>query len=192
MKRSTIALIAVAGLATAVSAQPAASVSYQLTSSNDVDPLNPTTTISISAIWVEPTGWYVFGAANYDLNASSPGFTSGGAVDILLGPGATVGTWAASGLAWTGGANGQLHIPPLNFIGSQDNPILMATYEWTTTDFTIRTVDLTTSNTTNYLLAEWGPPPLGGRTFQQFPDNFTPGAGSFEVTPAPSALALLG
>ncbi|MCH9057500.1 MAG: PEP-CTERM sorting domain-containing protein [Planctomycetes bacterium] len=103
-----------------------------------------------------------------------------------------------AGASYTGASNVQLHIPPLGpiTIALQDNPILYATYEWTTTDFTIRTIDLTTSGTFQFQVAEWGDPfgspPTGGRTFQMWPDDFSPGSGSFEVTPAPSALALLG
>ena len=195
MKRSTIALIAVAGLATAVSAQPAPplSATYLITSSNDViQGVSETTTISIWAIWVDPAMDWVIGASNYGLNASETGWVAGAEVDVLGGPASSVGVLA--GASYNGASNGQLHIPPLgqNFIGVRDNPILYATYVWTTNDFTIRTVTLNTSNTTQFQVAEWGPPPLGGLLFQMAPELFSAGAGSFEVIPAPSALALLG
>ena len=193
MKRSTIALIAVAGLATAVSAQPARplSATYMITSSNDViRGVSETTTISVWAMWDDPAMDWVIGAGDYDLNASETGWVADAEVNVLMGPASSFGVLA--GASYTGAVNGQLHIPPIGIIGSQDNPILFATYEWTTTDFAIRTITLNTSNTTRYLVAEWGPPPLGGLTFGMFPELFSAGAGSFEVIPAPSALALLG
>ncbi|MCH7792036.1 MAG: PEP-CTERM sorting domain-containing protein [Planctomycetes bacterium] len=156
--------------------------------------VSETTTISLWAIWVDPAMDWVIGAGNYDLNASETGWVAGAEVDVLEGPASSVGVLA--GASYTGASNGQLHIPIIGFIGVQDNPILYATYEWTTTDFTIRTIDLTTSGTFQFQVAEWGDPfgspPTGGRTFQLWPDDFTPGSGSFEVIPAPSALALLG
>ena len=159
---------------------------YLLVSSNTVSPTTPITTIEIWATWADPRTEWVFGSSNYDLTAGDGVFSN--PVNVLNGPGSSTGVIAGSVIS--GAVNGQLHIPSL-FIGSRDNPILLATYDWTTTDFTVRTVTLTSSNTSQFLVALWGPPPLGGRTFQMFPQLFTPGLGVINVVPAPAAWIVL-
>ncbi|MCH7792686.1 MAG: hypothetical protein IID31_10455 [Planctomycetes bacterium] len=159
---------------------------YLLLSSNTVSPTTTITTIEIWATWTDPRVEWIFGAGDYDLTAGEGVFSN--PVNVLHGPGSTTGV--ITGNVISGAVNGQLNIPLL-FIGSQDNPILLATYEWTTTDFTVRTVTLTTSNTSQFIVAEWGPPPLGGRTFQMFPQLFTAGAGVINVVPAPAVWVVL-
>lgn len=206
MKKGTFALIAVAGLATAASGQnqppPPTAGTFRITSSNVVSPTSPSTTIEFYAIWTGPL--YLFGASNYDLHARNSAGVGDGTFSNeanILNPLGQLGTSAGTpaGPNVTGASNGQLHAPPF-FFGNQANPLLLATYTWETTDFTVRTVDLSTSGTVGFLtalIADWGspPPPNGvfaGTTFQMLPGEFTPGSGSIEVIPAPSALALLG
>ena len=157
---------------------------YLLVSSNTVTPTTPTTTIEVWATWADPRVEWVFGAGDYDLTAGDGVFSN--SVNVLNGPGSTTGVIAGNVIS--GASNGQLHIPPL-FIGSRDNPILLATYDWTTTDFTPRAVSLDTSNTTNFLLIDLAPGVAG--TTQLFPRWFSPGSGVINVVPAPAAWIVL-
>ena len=191
MKKGTFALIAVAGLATAVAAQPAnpTGATYEFTVSNVVSPGNPMATVSLWAVWTDPARDWVFSAMSGGITAGDGVFSN--AVNAHpSAPGSFPGTPA--GNVVTGATLGQFHLPPIGFIGERDNPFLLATYDWTTTDFTIRTVSLDAANIANFIVAEWGPPPAGGRTYQMFPQAYSPTTGGIQVIPAPSALALLG
>jgi MYXO-CTERM domain-containing protein len=178
--KKTVALLGVAGLAAVASAQPS-NARFIITSSNDVDPMNPTTTIQVLAAWDE-TMEHVFSGTNYDLVASDGEFTSA-SLDLMF-TGNNAGTPAGNRV--NGASIGQIHLPPA-VPGQQGNPIALASYEWTTTDFTPRTVDLSTENTTQFRVT-----PLPGGLTISLINSFTAGSGSFNVTPAPSALALLG
>lgn len=156
---------------------------FRLTSSNIVTPQQPTTTIEIWAQWGDIAAAFVFGGADYALTASEGAF--GNATNILNGPGSSVGV--VQGSTITGASNGQIHLPPLGIFGSPDNPILLASYEWTTTDFQIRYVTLQTSNTNNFLVAA----AVTGATTQLFPQSFTPGSGLLVVIPSASTVSLL-
>ncbi len=159
---------------------------YLLTSSNEVSPSFPTTTISIWATWVDPGTLFVFIGGDYDLTAGDGQFSN--PVNVLHGPGSSTGVIAGSVIS--GAANGQIHIIP-SFPGSMDNPILLATYDWTTTDFTPRSVSLDTSNTTTFLVAWFttgpGGGPPGGTIISLFPQNFTAGTGVIRVVPSPAS-----
>ena len=151
---------------------------FLLTSSNAISPGSPTTTIGIWATWDDPAGEYGFGAGNYDLTAGDGLFSN--ATLILPGFGATAGIIAGNVI--TGAVIGQSSFPgapPLR----TDNPILLATYDWTAMDFTPRTVPLDTSNTIffNLIIVNTG------GTVQLYPNEFTPGSGVINVVPAPAA-----
>ncbi len=156
---------------------------YLLTSSSTVSPGSPTTTISVWATWDGLFGEHGFRGGDYDLTAGEGLFSN--AVNVLNGPGSTAGIIAGNVI--TGGVNGQLPIfpgrPPL----LPDNPMLLATYDWTATDFTLRMVPLNTSNTTNFILEQR----LTGSTVQLYPNEFTPGTGTITVVPAPAAWLVL-
>ena len=162
---------------------------YSITFDGQVTPQNPTMTVGLWATWEDPTREWVFGAGNFDLTAGDGMFFP---PRNPLGGTGEIGT--AVGNQIIGGANGQLHIPVLGFIGSRDNPILIMLADWTTTDFTPRSVIFETSNTTSFIVAEWGDPfgtpPWGGATKQMYPHQFTHGR-SVYVIPAPSSLALV-
>ena len=133
---------------------------YLVTSSNTVSPSSPTTTIGVWATWTDPGAHYIFAVSDYDLTAGDGVFSN--PVNVLNGPWSSTGVIAGNVIS--GAVNRQLHIPSMGFIGSRDNPILLATYDWTTTDFTPRTVSLDTSNTTTFKVYEWWivpPPPPG-------------------------------
>ena len=159
---------------------------YLLLSSNTVSPTTPTTTIEVWATWTDPNAEWVFAVGDYDLTAGDGLFSN--AVNVLNAPGSSTGVIAGNVIS--GAINGQLHIPPLGILGSRDNPILLATYDWTTTEFTPRSVGLDTGNTTHFEIAWWNPkayvnpdPPY----LRLFPHFFTPGSGVINVIPAPAA-----
>ena len=153
---------------------------FVLTSSNNVSPSLPITTISIWAAWDDPSGELIFGAGNYDLTAGDGVFSN--PVNVLNGPGSSAGM--ANGNVITGGVNRQILYP---FPTPVFNPILLARYDWTTADFTARAVDLLTSNTNFFVLGDW----RTLRFIELFPIRFTPGSGVINVVPAPAVWVVL-
>ena len=150
---------------------------FLLVSTNTGSPRAPTTTIEVWATWVSPD--YLFAGADYDLTAGDGEFTGG---ELILGndPPNTMGV--LSGRTVIGAAMGQIH-GILGIFGNEDKPILLATYDWTTTDFTSRTVSLDTSNTSIFIVGLI----LNGVIAELFPHEFTPGSGAINVVHAPSA-----
>ena len=144
---------------------------FLLTSSNTVSPGSPTTTIGIWATWTDPGILFVFGAGDYDLTASDGQFSN--PVNVLRGPGSSTGVIVGNVIS--GAVNGQLNIPSLPPTPAI-NPILVATYDWTTTDFMPRTVDLDTSNATVFTVSflRYPKPTL---YVELYPDEFFPGSG---------------
>ena len=155
---------------------------YLLTSSNTVSPSSPTTTIGIWAAWVDPGAQFVFAAANYDLTAGDGVFSN--PVIVLYGPGSSTGVIAGN-VIW-GAVIGQLVGPPF-FPMNWDNPILLATYDWTTTGFTPRAVDLHTSNTNLFLVFN----PFSQAHVDLYPHEFSHGSGVINVVPAPAVWVVL-
>lgn len=151
---------------------------FVLTSSNTVSPSSPITTVGIWATLLDPGAQFVFWGADYDLTAGDGAFSN--PVNMLIGPGSSTGVIAGNVIS--GAINGQFHLPP-TFPGLLDNPILLAAYDWTTTDFTPRAVDLHTSNTNIFLVFS----PVTGEIVALFPDEFKPGSGVINIVPAPAA-----
>ncbi len=186
MKRAKLSSLAIL-FAFAVPALAQTDGRYLLLSSNTVSPSSPITTISIWATWVDPGILFVFGAGDYDLTASDGQFSN--PVNVLRGPGSSTGVIAGNVIS--GAVNGQLNIPSLPPTPAI-NPILLATYDWTTTDFTPRTVNLHTSNT-NVFTVSFLRYPNPTLYVELYPHEFTPGSGVINVVPAPPvwfALAL--
>ena len=157
---------------------------YLLVSSNTVSPATPTTTIEVWAAFVDPRGEWIFAGGDYDLTAGDGVFSNPGIV--LNGPGNTAGV--ITGNVISGAIIGQLvFFPPGFFPMNWDNPILLATYDWTTTDFRARSVDLHTSNTSIFIVFS----PFTGEHVQLYPHEFTPGSGVINVVPAPAAWVVL-
>jgi len=155
----------------AVPALAQTNATYLLTSSNTVSPSSPTTTIEIWAAWVDPGAPFVFFGANYDLTAEDGQFSI--AVNVINGPSSSTGV--ITGNVISGAANGQFVLipPPAHPPHSNDNPILLATYDWTTTNFTPRAVDLHTSNTSAFFVID----PNTGNSIDLYRSEFTPGSG---------------
>ncbi|MCH8269733.1 MAG: PEP-CTERM sorting domain-containing protein [Planctomycetes bacterium] len=185
----TVAVLQAVGAAGMVGdARAQTNATYLITFDGQVTPQNPTMTVGIWATWEDPAREWIFGAGNFDLTAGDGQFSN------LYSPLVTGYVGSIAGNQIIGGTTGQLHIPVLGFIGSRDNPILIMLADWTTTDFTPRSVVFGSSNTTNFIVAEWGDPfgtpPWGGATKQLYPHQFTHGRAVY-VIPAPSALALI-
>ena len=158
---------------------------YVLTSSNTVSPGSPTTTIEIWAAWDNPARVTMFGAGNYDLTAGDGFFSN--PINVLNHPSSSTGV--INGNVITGGMNGQIFIPPgCGFPGCpRVLSTLLATYDWTATDFTPRSVDLFTSNTSLFIIINWVTP----EWIELYPHEFTAGSGVINVVPAPAAWVVL-
>ena len=129
----------------------------------------------------------MFGATDYDLIAGAGEFVSG---TLKLGVSPPNSLGVLSGRTVTGAQIGRIIFPCDPFACPLVNPILLATYDWTTTDFTPRSVDLETTNTSKFLVVNQlnpGSPII----VELFPNEFTPGSGVINVVPAPAALLTL-
>ena len=152
--------------------------------SNVVSPTQPTATVEVWA-WFDfvPGVSELFIAGVFDLVASD-GEWSWNFVFPLGRP--DPGPFV-SGSSIIGVSVGQLHIPQLGFFGDPSNPIWIFAGEWSTTDFTPRSVSLETVNTYNFFVAEW----QTGALFEIWPAGFIPGNGAISVVPAPGSLVVL-
>ena len=153
---------------------------YLLTSSNTVSPSSPTTTIGIWAAWSDPFREFALNGLGYDLTAGDGEFSNPWSVFMGMPVGGGGFPWAGvvNGNVISGALAGQPNfgiLPP-----KRDNPALLATYDWTTTDFSQRAVSLDTSNTTFFNVFNIGT----GKIVNLLPD-FTPGSGVINVVPAP-------
>ncbi|MCH7791846.1 MAG: hypothetical protein IID31_06165 [Planctomycetes bacterium] len=180
MKNARISLLVILCAAPAIAQTNG---TFLLTSSNTVSPTTPTTTVGIWATWFDPGAEVLFRGADYDLTAGDGVFSN--PVNRLFGP---FSTGVIAGNVISGAFSGQIHLPPFGS-ASRDNPILLATYDWTTTDFTPRTVSLDTSNSSYFYIIELAIPDPG--RLNMFPGAFTPGSGVINVIPAPTAWVVL-
>jgi hypothetical protein len=177
--RRFVAAAVIATLASHLSpAHAQANGTFLLTSSNTVSSTMPTTTVEIWAAWNDPLAEFMFGAGDYGLVAGEGQFSN--PVNVLNGPSSSAGVITGGVIA--GALNQQIHLPPF-YPGSRENPILLATYTWTTTDFTPRTVDLHTNNTSIFIVFSF----VTGRIVDLYPNDFAPGSGVITVVPAPAA-----
>ena len=156
---------------------------YLLMSSNTVSPSSPITTIEVWATWVDPAAQFIFLGGNYDLTAGDGVFSN--PVIVLRSPFSSAGVIAGNVIS--GAAIAQLNMCFFLSCPLTDNPILLATYDWTTTDFTPRAVDLHTSNTSVFDVGI----PLATVFIQLYPHEFSPGSGVINVVPAPAAWVVL-
>ena len=154
-------------LAFTVPAFAQTNATYLLISSNTVSPSSPMTTIGVWATWTDPATQFIIGRSDYDLTAGDGVFSN--PANVIFGPNSSTGV--ITGNVITGGVNGQLWVPFGWF--NRDNPVLLATYEWTTSNFSPRAVGLHTSNTSYFGL--WIP--NAQQFVELYPDEFTPGSG---------------
>ena len=179
MKNARISLLVILCAAPAIAQTNG---TFLLTSSNTVSPTTPTTTVGIWATWFDPGAEVLFRGADYDLTAGDGVLSN--PVNRLFGP---FSTGVIAGNVISGAFSGQIHLPPFGS-ASRDNPILLATYDWTTRDFTPRTVSLHTSNTANFFVALYS---TGKVLPNLFPQEFSPGSGVINVIPTPAVWVVL-
>ena len=79
------------------------------------------------------------------------------------------------------------------FVGifaNMQNPVLVWSVDWTTADFTPRTVSLDTRNTTTFQIGT-NSTQIGMNLLELYPHGFTPGTGVIQVVPSPAIATLL-
>ena len=169
----------VAAVGTSASAQ---SFGFELTGENRTPgPIyftifDPPITIELWA-WFDPApGADLFASANFDIFASM--FTWISSTVHLAGPGSSQGAIVGNGL--TGMIATQVHDPSAGIVGNPDNPILLWTGEWYTTQGGGYQVYIETSNTSNFSVFD-----QQGNVTQLFPGGFTPGSITLIQYPSP-------
>jgi len=154
-----------------------------------VSPSSPVTTVTVYGAWdyaaspPDPSS-FVFGFVDYDLFADSGRFVSS---VLILGAAPPNTAGIAEDLRVRGAAIGQVHFPPLPLLSNWENPIALAEYTWTTTDFRPREVGFVSERTSSFVL--W--PFSGGLSIELWPSQFTPASSSITVLPSPGALLVL-
>ena len=183
MRRTNLSSLAVL---CAVPALAQTNGTYLIQVSGTVSPARPTVSVEIWAAWDQPApGDYYLYAGDLDLVASDGAWSN---PSFLITPNS--GGWSAgvaSGSVISGVLVGQMVCGPVS-CGSPNvsNPYPLISAEWTTTDFTPRSVQLFSEGTMNFILGHSTLYAL----FQLYPGNFTPGSGVINVVPAPAAWPL--
>jgi uncharacterized protein (TIGR03382 family) len=184
MKNGIVALVALAGLASGASA--ANTWMVDITYSNGLGYIEKDGDTATVQIWAGfDDNLYAFAGAALDVNTDD---ANGGWSDFardLAGPGTVDGV--ANGGNVTGIITGQLHFPLAGIFADTSNPIKAWHGTFSTTDFSFRTVNLTTS-TAKYdvYVDETG-------TSASFLDGLIELAGGIQVgIPTPGTAALLG
>ena len=186
MKRVFAGVAAVCGMCGVLGAQTNGRFEFEFVSSV-VSPTQPSVRFGLYAAWDEQwPGDIVWGAGDYDLVASSGVFT---VAKLVMGNMPPNNPGVINGNRVDGAAIGQVHIPPIGIFGDPSNPVLLAEYVWATSDFTPRTVEFVTENTTNFTIV---PGSAGVSLNLVLGGQFTPGFGTILVVPGPGVLALLG
>ena len=152
--------------------------------SNVVSPSQPTATVEVWA-WFDfvPGVSELFAAGNFDLVASEPLFA---ALRCLLPVNCGITSPIINGGMISDINVSQFHLPALGFFGDPSNPLLVFEADWTTSDFTMRDVRVSTVNTARFLVYD-----AAGRVTDLFPAGFSPGRGVIAVVPAPGSLLVL-
>jgi hypothetical protein len=183
MKSVIVGLVAVAGIAGAAFGQAGFNVGVEYGPSGSVNPGNPSAIVRISARF-SPND-YAFAGGRFDVGASDGTWSGNTLVGPIAGsPGVNPGVLGGSNV--TGVICGQVHFPPV-LPGNNSNPILLWEATWTTNDFTARSVAVTTTTARFDVYPSSTSPSSQSRL-----SGLVEGAGDIVVTPAPSALALLG
>ncbi len=184
-KTMRISPLAVCVLVSAAAAQQGG---WLIESSNVVSPSQPITTVEVWAWFDDPTGERdVFAWGDFDFIAGDGEFSN--TRMYLSAGGFTPGTPMGSSVS--GVFVGQVW-GFLGTVANPQNPILAWSVDWTTTDFTPRTVSLDTRNTTTFEIGTNGGHALTLNLLELYPQGFTPATGVIRVVPSPaSATALL-
>ncbi|MFG0283688.1 MAG: SBBP repeat-containing protein [Phycisphaerales bacterium JB039] len=173
---------AVAGACALTGAASAQMAENRLFFELDRDTLSPAAPTATVRLWaqVAPTH-YAFAGARLDALASEPGWSDPAL--LLLGPGTSAGV--IDGPDVTGIISGQLHFPPAGIWSDPRNPIEIWEADFTVTDFSARTIELSTRTSDFWVYFDrW--------SFVSGPVEFDEALAQIRVVPAPGALGLLG
>ena len=173
----SVSLLALCVFASVATAQQGG---WLIKSSNIVSPSQPTTTVEVWARYDNPQMELAFAFGDFDFLAGD-GLFSNAQVHLRNGN-PSVNPGAISGNIVEGVFVGQA-FGILGWFANTDNPILVWSADWRATDFTPRSVDLSTRNTTDFRVARIN---TGAQT-QLYPQGFTPGTGASEVVPSPAS-----
>ena len=186
MLKVVTSTIAVLALTSPAAAQQGG---WLIESSNVVSPSQPTTTVEVWAWFDDPTGERdVFAWGDFDFIAADGEFSN---TRMYLWTLSTFSAGTPMGNSVRGVLVGQLW-GFAGMVANPQNPILAWSADWTTTDFTPRTVSLDTRNTTTFEIGTNGGHVLTLNLLELYPQGFTPGMGVIRVVPSPvSATPLL-
>lgn len=177
MRITAVILIVVASAGQPIGAQPVNTFLFEV--SNDLSPQTPKATVTV---WAQfDPAQYAFAGAKWDMHASEAEWSN--AKIPFTGLPVLPGTVSPSGSSYLGIASGQLH-GVAGIFANTSNPIVIWSAEFSTTDFTPRTIDLR-SDTSEFLLYTNS---LGSNA--SFLSSFVEGQGQINVVPAPGAVAL--
>jgi hypothetical protein len=183
MKTAVLGLIGIAGLASAAFGQAGFNVEVVYGPSGSVNPGDPSATVNISAFF-SPND-YAFAGGRFDVGAGDGTWSNNHLIGPIAGsPGVNPGVLGGSNV--TAVTVGQVHFPPV-LPGNNSNPISLWSADWTTNDFTARSVPVGTTTARFDVY-----PSSTSPTSQSRLSGLVEGRGEIIVTPAPSALALLG
>jgi hypothetical protein len=158
-----------------------------------VSPSNPEVTIRMSAWWDDggdPT-WFAFWRGDFDLLGDPSGGFAGPRLLLVSNPPQPQPPNASAGTPSGGDILGVFVEQNHHQFGpwaNPANPMPLWESEWTTSDFTPRTIDLATSNTTTfdiYCCFPWG---TGAPNHT--PRAIIPGSAKITVVPAPASAFL--
>lgn len=182
---TAIKIAAFAGAALGLAAMASATVqpnTYDIRVSNVVSPSQPSATVEVWADW-DSDLFYAFAAAEWNLRGDATGAFSGPS-SAFTDPGQDAGTISGGDVIDI--VTGQLQFPPGSIFADTSDPIMIWSGTWSTSDFTARTVDLSTETGRYSLyLDDTG-------LSSDVTATVIEGAGQIEVIPAPASLALLG
>lgn len=185
MSKAISIVVGLAGCAAVADAQTGSWTTTVIYSggATSVSPANPVARIRVTATF--DSGRYLaFGAGLFDIAAAEPGWVGSQAYPMLRGPNIT-GT--LSGASILGVAASQLHIPPQS-LANPANPIVVWEMNWTTANFSRRSVGLSMT-TYRFGVFTSAPSPV---FVELLPSTIPGGQGSIAITPAPSGFVLLG
>jgi MYXO-CTERM domain-containing protein len=184
MKNGIVALVALAGLASGASATNTwvADISYS-NPNGRIEQAGDTATVQIWAQFDDNLYAFAGGALNVMTDDNNGSWSNIGR--DLKGPGTADGVAAGGNV--TGIITGQLHFPLAGIFADTSNPIKAWHGTFTTSDFTTRTVNLSTDSTKYSVYTD------EAGTSSDFINSLIEAAGGIQVgVPTPGTAALLG
>jgi hypothetical protein len=157
--------------------------SFSFEISNTISPAHPSATVEVWAHFIE--GGYAFAAAWFDVAATpDPAGEFSDPFAVLHTLGTYDGEIGPGGDTVTHIIAGQVQFPVGEFVADTSNPILIWQATWSTTDFTPRTIDLSTLTQRFSLYLDYD-----GNNDDFYGPEFDEGAGTIKVVPSPGVAA---